>query len=172
MKGRVVKIEGRIGRALGCLLGGLAMALSVALPLPPASAQTATAVPSELFVILASDAPGTIDPALSSLPLRSPPFDGFGTMTLLAHTTPTLTVGTPYDQTLPNGRTVRLVIDEVAPDGRYRARLSINRPGDTDYLPLLAFLAAPGVPFLAGGQRMDGGTLIIAVRIAVSPSGS
>lgn len=164
-----MRIEGAIGRTLGCLLGGLAVAVSVVAPIDmPASAQAPTTVAAELFVILASDTPGTIDPALSSLPLRSAPFDGFGTMTMLAHSTPTLTIGSPYDETLPNGRTVRVVIEEITPDGRYRARVSINRPGDTDYLPSLAVLAAPGVPFFSGGQRMDGGTLIVAVRVGVS----
>lgn len=150
---------------------------SIAAPLglvPHADAQPSTAPPAtvagELFVILASDTPGTIDPALSSLPLRRAPFDGYGTMSLLSHPTPSLTIGTPYDETLPNGRVMRLVIDSVTDDGRYVVRVSINRPGDTDYLPVLALRASPGDPFFVAGQRMTGGILIIAIRLGTAGS--
>ena len=50
-------------------------------------------------------------------------------------------------------------------DGRFRLSLSINRPGQRDYLPVMTVVAAPGDPFFVAGQKHDGGTLIIGVRV-------
>lgn len=131
-----------------------------------------TEIPAQIYVILATDAPGTIDARLADMPgLRRAPFDGFGTMTVLELHTTGLVVGAPHDVTLPNGRVLRIeVVENVVAEGRYRVRTSINRPGDTDYLPLLTLMASPGVPFIIAGQRMDAGALIIAVRLGVAAS--
>ena len=51
------------------------------------------------------------------------------------------------------------------PDGRLRVRVSINRPNQTDYLPLLQVLASPGDPFFVAGQAHDGGTLVIGITL-------
>ncbi len=55
------------------------------------------------------------------------------------------------------------------PNGRYRVRVSINRPEQNDYLPLLSVVASPGDPFFVAGQRHQGGTLVIGVRVGTRP---
>lgn len=152
-------------------LAGLAALVCSIAPALPVAAQDV--VPAEVYVILAADAPGTIDERLASLPgLREGPFGGFGSMSLVELHTASLAIGAPHDVTLPNGRVLRVVIESVADDGRYRVRVVINRPGETDYLPHLAMLAAPGVPLFFAGQRLDTGALIIALRLGAAAAGS
>ena len=61
---------------------------------------------------------------------------------------------------------LRLKLLQTTPDGRYRIKVSINRPNESDYLPLLQVEAAPGDPFFVAGQAFDGGTLIVGVRLS------
>ena len=70
------------------------------------------------------------------------------------------------DVQLPNGRQLRISLQQVMPDGRLRVRVSINRPSQSDYLPLLQVLASPGDPFFVAGQAHDGGTLLIGITLA------
>lgn len=150
--------------ARGCAsLGALACLFA------PAAALAQPEIPAEVFVVLAADTPGTIDARLSGMPgLRQPPFDGYGSMSLLELRTTSLAVGAPYDVTLPNGRVLRIAVEGVTDEGRYRVRVVINRPGETDYLPLLTMLASPGLPFFVAGQRMETGALIIAIRLGAA----
>ena len=60
---------------------------------------------------------------------------------------------------------LRIRLQQQTPDGRYRVRVSINRPNQTDYLPLLQVLASPGDPFFVAGQAHDGGTLVIGITL-------
>ena len=48
---------------------------------------------------------------------------------------------------LPNGRRLKVALLQVMPDGRYKMKVSINRPGKADYLPLLQVVASAGDPF-------------------------
>lgn len=126
-------------------------------------------VRAEVFVILARTEPGTIAPELAGMPaLRRPPFSNFRSMALLSRQTLELGLGTPREVDLPNGRKVRIALDERTPDGRHRMRVSINRPQQADYLPLLQVVAAPGDPFFVAGQQHEGGTLIIGIRLLPS----
>ncbi|WP_157068982.1 hypothetical protein [Sandaracinus amylolyticus] len=132
---------------------------------------TAAAVRSEVFVVLASETEGTIDPALSEIPaLRRPPFNAFHTMEVLSRTTSHLSAEQPIEVRLPNGRQLRVELERPTEDGRYRVRVSINTPGQTDYLPLLQIVASPGDPFFVAGQNWQGGTLVIGVRIGQRPA--
>ena len=148
--------------------------LGVALPVPSLTAQQAPGaaqgavreVRGEVLVILGSERPGEIDPALASIgALRQAPFSSFQTMQLLARPSIHLVVDEPRDIPLPNGRILRIVLASVTPQGRYRVRVSINRPEQSDYLPLLEVVAPPGDPFFLAGQNFLGGTLVIGVRL-------
>jgi hypothetical protein len=133
----------------------------------PAAAQQ---IPSEVLVVLAKEDPGRIDPALANVPaLRRPPFNSFRSMEVLSRPTVTIRVGQPTTLNLPNGRRLQLVVQQVLPDGRYRVRVSINRPNQNDYLPLLQVVASPGDPFFVAGQSHRGGTLVIGIRVGERP---
>lgn len=146
---------------------GAAIALS---SLPAASAQNAP-VRGEVLVVLAKEEAGEIDSSLANVPaLRRPPFNSFRSMRLLSRPEVQLRPGTPVEVSLPNGRKLQLVLQQVMPDGRYRMRVSINRPNQSDYLPLLQVVASPGDPFFVAGQSHQGGTLVIGVRVGTAPA--
>jgi hypothetical protein len=125
-------------------------------------------VPGEVLVVLGSTVPaeGVSDPQLDKLEaLRKPPFDSFPRKTLLRRAEVKLEVGTEAEIELPNGRRLRLSLLEKLKDGRFRVSLSINKPGQRDYLPVMTVAAAAGDPFFVAGQKYEGGTLIIGVRV-------
>ncbi len=130
------------------------------------------AVDGEVLVILAKEEEGTVDPALRSIAaLRRPPFNGYASMSVLDRPHMSLRTGQPTTVNLPNGRRLQIVLQQVMPNGRYRVRVSINRPEQNDYLPLLSVVASPGDPFFVAGQRYQGGTLVIGVRVGASSGG-
>lgn len=153
------------------MMVALVALLGLAMPVPPVTAQqvptqAAQEVRGEVLVILGSERAGEIDPALASLgALRQAPFSSFQTMQLLARPSIRLVVDEPLDIPLPNGRILRIVLASITPQGRYRVRVSINRPEQSDYLPLLEVVAPPGDPFFLAGQSFLGGTLVIGVRL-------
>ncbi|MEO0326809.1 MAG: hypothetical protein AAF447_27955 [Myxococcota bacterium] len=145
-------------------LSGATLALAFALTALPADAQRG--VRGEVFVVLAKETPGTVDTRLEGMAaLRRPPFDSFRSMELLQRQPITLTAASNEDLALPNGRTLRIRLQRVMPDGRYRVEVSIKRPTQPDYLPLLQVMASPGDPFFVVGQAHDGGTLVIGIRL-------
>lgn len=149
-----------------CLLG-LSLAIAAATP----AAAHAQGVQGEVLIILAKEQPGAVDEALSSIPaLQRPPFNVFQSMRVLSRPTVRLRTGQAQHVDLPNGRRLRLVLEQITPDGRFRISVSINRPNQTDYLPLLQVVASPGNPFFVAGQSHDGGTLVIGVRIGQRPA--
>jgi hypothetical protein len=151
----------RFGKALL-----LATAATFALPVL-AAAQSP--IQGEVLVVLAKEQPGEIDPALRDVAaLRRPPFNSFRSMRVIERPRVTLRINEPMTLDLPNGRRLQIVLQQVMPDGRYRVRVSINRPQQNDYLPLLQVVAAPGDPFFVAGQRHEGGTLVIGVRVGAS----
>ena len=136
-----------------------------------ATAAAQNAVAGEVIVILAKEDAGTVDPSLRDIAaLRRPPFNGFGSMEILSRPRVSLRQGQPTTVNLPNGRRIRLVLQQVMPNGRFRVRVSINRPEQNDYLPLLSVVASPGDPFFVAGQRHAGGTLVIGVRVGIPPA--
>jgi hypothetical protein len=141
---------------LALLLGGRAEA-------QPAAQRP---VPADVLIVLASNTPGSIDARLANVPaLRRPPFDSYRTMSLLSSPHIELRIGQPHEIPLPNGRQVRIVLREVTAEGRYRLQVSINRPGQQDYLPELNVVASPGDPFFVAGQSFQAGTLVIGFRL-------
>lgn len=135
----------------------------------------AAEVRTEILVVLASETEGAIDPALAQMPaLRRPPFNAFHTMQVLGRTELPLAPGRPIEHMLPNGRALRIEMDRVTTDGRYRLQVSINTPGQTDYLRLLSMAVTPGeFVFLAGQNHQVGplaGTLVIGVRVGQRPA--
>jgi hypothetical protein len=128
-------------------------------------ASAGDAVPAEVLVILGSAEGAGVDPSLDKLEaLRKPPFDSFPKKSLLKRAELTLALGGESEIELPNGRKLRLSWVERTKEGRLRLKLSINKPGQRDYLPLMTVAAAPGDPFFVAGQKYEGGTLIIGVR--------
>ncbi len=146
---------------------GLAQPTTPAQVQPPGGSRHAPReVAGEVLVILASERVGEIDPALATMQaLRQPPFSAYHTMQLLARPGIRLVVGEPQNVPLPNGRVLQLMLESVTPEGRYRVRVSINRPEQQDYLPLVEIVAPPGDPFFLAGQNFMGGTLVLGVRL-------
>ena len=145
----------------------LAIAIAIALG-AEAPAEAQQAVEGEVIVILAKEEDGVVEPALRDIAaLRRPPFNAFSSMTILSRPRVSLRAGRPTTVNLPNGRRLQLVLQQVMPNGRFRVRVSINRPDQNDYLPLLSVVASPGDPFFVAGQRHDGGTLVIGVRVGI-----
>jgi hypothetical protein len=103
---------------------------------------------------------------LADLPaLRRPPFDRYRSMELLSSPRITLRPGQPEEIPLPNGRRIRIVLRDITPEGRLRLQVSINRPGQHDYLPEMSVVASPGDPFFVAGQSYRSGTLVIGFRL-------
>ncbi|MFW6087412.1 MAG: hypothetical protein ACODAG_09415 [Myxococcota bacterium] len=150
----------------------LATLSTFALRTGPARAQDQDQVlPAQVLVVLAKEEAGSIDATLKDEPaLRRPPFNSFRSMKVLSKPEVSLRVKKPEEVTLPNGRKLRLSVERVLPDDRYRVKVSINRPDQNDYLPLLQVVASRGDPFFVAGQSHKGGTLVIGVRIGQKPS--
>jgi hypothetical protein len=151
----------RVKLGLATSIAMLACA-SVALAQEPAAAKA----PGEVLVILASEAEGPVDASLSSVKaLKEPPFNAFKSMKILSRAALTLVEGEAYEIDLPNGRKLRVTLRDRRRDGRFKVQVSINRPNQTDYLPLLEVIASPGEPFFVAGQKYQGGTLVVGVRV-------
>lgn len=145
---------------------GLVLAVTASFA-APALAQADEKVAAEVLVVLAKEEPGEIDPALRDLPaLTRPPFNAFKSMELLSRPKLELTPGKDSEITLPNGRKLRIQVVQILPNGRFRVRVSINRPNERDYLPLVVVVASENEPFFVAGQAYQGGTLVIGVRLS------
>jgi len=138
----------------------------VALSLTHAALADDAKAPGEVFVILASEAEGPVDPSLSSVKaLKEPPFNAFKSMKILSRSSFSLAGGAPFEVDLPNGRKLRITLRDLRKDGRFKVQVSINRPNQADYLPLLEVVVSPGEPFFVAGQKYQGGTLVVGVRV-------
>jgi hypothetical protein len=122
-------------------------------------------VRGEVLVVLAKEEQGPMEERLKAMPaLQQPPFNAFHSMKLLSTSAIALDDGKPVISELPNGRRLQLSLIERLPDGRHKVQVSINRPNKKDYLPVLTVIAS-GEPFFVAGQKYQGGTLVIGVRI-------
>lgn len=156
-------------------LTALSLCIAIALGAAPSAqaqrpvkqrAAQAQTVPAQVLIVLASNVAGVRDPRLASVPaLRRPPFDSYRSMALLSSPDIVLRAGEAQEVPLPNGRRVRIMLREVTAEGRYRLQVSINRPGQQDYLPELNVIASPGDPFFVAGQSYRDGTLVIGFRL-------
>lgn len=152
------------------LASSLLVGSAAAQPASPVSARLKQAsgqsVPAEVLIILASEAAGAIDPRLADVAaLRRPPFNAYHTMALLSSPHIQLRVGQAREVPLPNGRRVRILLREITSEGRFRLQVSINRPGQQDYLPEMTVETAPGDPFFVAGQSYQEGLLVIGFRL-------
>ena len=129
-------------------------------------------VPGEVLVLLASEKAGEVDPELAAIPaLKRPPFSAFKSMKVLTRTDIKLKQDQPFTVSLPNGRHLMLTLTERLADGRSKVQISINKPNQKDYLPLLEVKAKTGEPFFVAGQQYEGGTLVIGVRVGAKKPG-
>lgn len=123
-------------------------------------------VPAEVMIILgSSDGTGVAKELEKIETLKQAPFDAFSKKALLKRVEVSLSTGESREIELPNGRKLRLSLLEKTADGRFRVSVSINRPGKQDYLPVMTVAASAGDPFFVAGQKFEGGTLIIGVRV-------
>jgi len=152
--------------ALGLSLGTLAACLLCA-----GVAAASDPVKGELLVVLGKEEAGKVDAELGSVKaLQQPPFSSFKSMKVLSRSPVTLAPGAATTVELPNGRRLQLKLDERMADGRFKLTVSINQPDKQDYLPLLSVKASPGEHFFVAGQKHDGGTLIIGVKVGDRPA--
>jgi len=159
-----------ITQHLAILMTALAVTLTP-LALPAAVQAQGAGIRGQVTVVLAKEEAGEIDASLRSMAaLTRPPFSSYRSMSVLSRERLTLRTGHPQQVSLPNGRTLQVELQRIMPDGRFRVRVSINRPGRQDYLPLLTVVAAPGDPFFVAGQGFSGGTLVIGVELGSSTS--
>ncbi|MET0390192.1 MAG: hypothetical protein ABW321_29740 [Polyangiales bacterium] len=136
----------------------------------PAGERSAPVTPSitgDVWILLASgDEEGTIDPSLSQLRgLKQPPFNAYKSMKVLSRKAVPLPMDQPVELELPKRRTLILRLVARLPDGRAKLQLSILRPNQKDTLPRLNVIASAGEPFFVAGQKFEGGTLVIGVRV-------
>lgn len=144
------------------------IALSLTMIAGSAAAQrgSARSVPGEVLIVLASELPGVVDPRLAQVrALQRPPFNSYRSMALLSSPRVNLRIGEAHELPLPNGRRMRLVLREITSDGRYRLQVSVNRPGQRDYLPEVNVVTSPGDPFFIAGQSYQAGTLVLGIRL-------
>lgn len=147
------------------LFASLVFLSSMLLLSAPSHAQD-HAVPGEVFVILANEAAGEVDASLGNIAaLKQPPFSSFKSMKIVSRSPLELAPKQAATVELPNGRTLQLELIERAADGRFKVQVSINKPHEKDYLPLLQVVASAGEPFFVAGQKYQGGTLVIGLRI-------
>ena len=120
-------------------------------------------VGGEVMVILAKKEPGAFDAKLKQLaPLQNPPFDGFKSMTVLSSAEISISESKTASVDLPNGGKLELKLVQRMPDGRHKVELSLARPGKQN---TVMTVVASGEMFFIAGQKHEGGTLVIGVRV-------
>jgi hypothetical protein len=158
---------------LACVLsiGSTSSAFADDKPAQPALAEAGKdTLSGEVLVILAGSE-GSVDPSLESIKaLKQPPFNTFKSMKILSRSPITLAGKDSVTVELPNGRRLQLALVERMADGRAKVQVSINKPSQKDYLPLLQVIASAGEPFFVAGQKHQGGTLVIGVRVGERPA--
>src|SRR5690349_1607533 len=93
------------------------------------------------------------DARIGNMPeLREGPFAKYPSYELLKRAQLRLSRGDKRQLKLPNGRLLEARLEERLPDGSSRLVASINRPGASDFLPLLEVKAKPGQSFIVAGQ--------------------
>ena len=130
-----------------------------------------TPLNGEVLVLLASEREGSIDPSLSNLrALKHPPFNGFKSMKIMSRSSVALLTDEPVAIELPKKRWLVLTLVQRLADGRAKVQLSINKPNQKDYLPMLNVVISAGEPFFVAGQKFEGGTLVVGVRVGERPN--
>jgi hypothetical protein len=132
-------------------------------------AAAADPVKGEVLVVLGKEEAGSIDPELGKVKaLQQPPLNTFKSMKVLSKTPVTLEVGQEATVELPNGRKLVVKLDERMADGRFKVSVAINQPDKPG--PTMSIKASPGEHFFVAGQKHEGGTLIIGVKVGDRPA--
>jgi hypothetical protein len=106
------------------------------------------------------------DPRIGDMPeLREGPFANYQSFRLLSRSRLPLVRGGKRQLKLPNGRLLEARLEALLPDGSSRLVASINRPGASDFLPLLEVKARPGQSFLVAGQSYKRGILVLVFKV-------
>jgi hypothetical protein len=106
------------------------------------------------------------DPRIGNMPeLREGPFAKYASYQLLSRSTLPLNKGGKRQLKLPNGRLLEARLEALLPDGSSRLVASINRPGASDFLPLLEVKAKPGQAFIVAGQSYRRGILVLVFKV-------
>jgi hypothetical protein len=106
------------------------------------------------------------DPRIGDMPeLREGPFAKYASYQLLSRNTLPLNKRGKRQLRLPNGRLLEARLEALLPDGSARLVASINRPGASDFLPLLEVKAKPGQAFIVAGQSYRRGILVLVFKV-------
>jgi hypothetical protein len=172
-----------------CSLALLALSLAVALPgpaqakpnvtqakpnvtsglaqaKPRADAATKRETLLEVSVLHATRDKKPRDPRVGDVPeLKEAPFSSYESYELVSRSQLSLLKGARRKLGLPNGRQLEARLEDVLPDASVRLIASINRPGGSDFLPLLEVKARAGQSFIVAGQSYKGGILVLVFKV-------
>jgi hypothetical protein len=106
------------------------------------------------------------DPRVGNVPeLSQGPFAQYASYQLLSRARLRLGRGGQRQLKLPNGRLLQARLEDILADGSSRLVASINRPGASDFLPLLEVKARPGQAFIVAGQSYKRGILVLVFKV-------
>lgn len=106
------------------------------------------------------------DPRIGDMPeLNEAPFSTYDSYDLLSRNKLALVKGGKRKLPLPNGRLLEARLEDVLPDASLRLIASINRPGGSDFLPLLEVKARRGQSFIVAGQSYKRGILLLVFKV-------
>ncbi|MBM4356481.1 MAG: hypothetical protein FJ096_00065 [Deltaproteobacteria bacterium] len=123
---------------------------------------------AELVVAHGTNGGKGIDPKLARhKELKNPPFSSYNSYALLEETTRGLSKGKPATVQLPDGRELKVLLEEVDEKGgkptRFTVKATMKKPGSEE--STVQFKAKPGVMFFVAGQRYEGGILVLGLKI-------
>jgi hypothetical protein len=153
--------------ALGAsLLFAFEAAAQATRPKPLADAPEKADTVVEVTVLHGTRETKSSDPRIGDMPeLREGPFAKYASYQLLSRTNLALKKGGKRQLKLPNGRLLEARLEALLPDGSSRLVASINRPGASDFLPLLEVKAKPGQAFIVAGQSYKRGILVLVFKV-------
>jgi hypothetical protein len=133
---------------------------------PPANAPDKNETVVEVSVLHGTRDAREPDPRIGDMPeLREGPFAKYPSFRLLSRSRLPLVKGGKRELTLPNGRQLEARLEDLLPDGSARLVASINRPGASDFLPLLEVKAKRGQSFIVAGQSYKRGILVLVFKV-------
>ncbi len=133
-------------------------------PAPQAPDKLETVV--EVSVLHGTREAGGPDPRIGDMPaLREGPLAKYASFRLLSRSQLPLVRGGKRQLKLPNGRLLEARLEDLLPDGSARLIASINRPGASDFLPLLEVKAKRGQSFIVAGQSYKRGILVLVFKV-------
>ncbi|MRG92714.1 hypothetical protein [Polyangium spumosum] len=137
-----------------------------------AAAQADASVSMEIVVLHGTNDGTGIDPKIGKMPeLAKPPFSSYNSYKLLDRSKQTSSKASPSTLKLPNDRVLKVSLKDVVQPSkkgeskRYVISASIQKPGGSDFLPLLEVNAKAGETFFVAGQNHKGGVLVIGIKV-------